>query len=120
MNIFLVENHRDTLRYVQMYLESLGHTVRTARTMDSALAAIPTAECDVLVCDLGLPDGTGWDLLKNAKFPRPVFAIAISGYGTEADRKRSKEAGFRRHLVKPFGGGDLKLLLDEAAGELRR
>jgi two-component system CheB/CheR fusion protein len=117
MRVFLVENHQDTLRYLKMYLETLGHSVMTARTMKAALAAIPSAECEVFISDIGLPDGNGWELLEQAKFPRPVYAVAISGFGAEGDLERSKAAGFRRHLVKPFGGQDLVEAIEEAARE---
>lgn len=118
MRIFIVENHPDTLKYLKMYLESMGHSVTTACTMQAALAASPTEHCDVLLSDLGLPDGDGWQLLKQAKFPQPVYAVAISGFAAESDLKRSRAAGFRRHIVKPFGGEDLREALEEAAREI--
>ena len=118
MRILIVENHQDTLKYLRMYLEALGHCVITAQTKSEALATIPSADCDMFICDIGLPDGNGWDLLKDARFSRPVYAIAISGFGTKSDRQRSVEAGYRRHLVKPFGGGDLAPLIEEAVREL--
>ena len=118
MRIFVVENHPDTLKYLKMYLKSLGHSVTTACTMQAALAASPTEDCDVLLSDLGLSDGDGWQLLEQAQFPRPVYAIAMSGYAAESDLARSKAAGFRRHLVKPFGGEDLREVLEEAAREI--
>ena len=103
MRIFIVENHEDTLKYLRMYLETLGHSVTTAGTKSEALAAIPSADCDIFICDIGLPDGNGWDLLHDACFSRSVYAIAISGFGTTSDRQRSMEAGYRQHIVKPFG-----------------
>ena len=102
-----------------MYLESLGHSVTTACTMQAALAASLTEDCQVLISDLGLPDGDGWQLLEQANFPQPVYAVAISGYAAESDFARSKAAGFRRHIVKPFGGEDLREALEEAAREIK-
>lgn len=119
MRIFVVENHPDTLKYLKMYLECLGHSVTTACTMQAALAASPTEDCHVLISDLGLPDGDGCQLLEQAKFPRPVYAVAMSGFAAESDLARSKAAGFRRHIVKPFGGEDLREALEEAAGEMK-
>jgi CheY-like chemotaxis protein len=115
MRIFLVENQSDTLRYIKMYLESLGHSVTAARTMQEALAAIPSQEFEVLISDIGLPDGNGWDLMEQARFSRSVYAVAISGFGAESDLERSRAAGFRRHIVKPFSGPDLLAAIDEAA-----
>ena len=118
MRIFVVENHPDTLKYLKMYFESLGHSVTTACTMLAALAASPTEDCDVLLSDLGLSDGDGWQLMEQAQFPQPVYAIAMSGYAAESDFARSKDAGFRRHIVKPFGGEYLREVLEEAAREI--
>ena len=115
MRIFVVENHRDTLKYLKMYLESLGHTVTTASTMQAALAASPTEDCHVLISDLGLPDGDGWQLLEQAKFPQPVYAVAMSGFASANDIARSKAAGFQRHIAKPFGEEDIIEALEEAA-----
>lgn len=119
MRILVVEDHPDTLRCLQAYLKNLGHAVTTAATMKAALAAAPTADCDVLISDLGLPDGSGWELLEQAQFPRPVYAVAMSGFAMASDLARSQAAGFRRHIVKPFGGDDLREALEEAASELK-
>ncbi|MGL5016624.1 MAG: response regulator [Luteolibacter sp.] len=118
MRIFVVENHLDTLKYLKLFLESMGHSVTTASTMQAALTASLTEDCHVLLSDLGLPDGDGWQFLEQAKFPQPVYALAISGYASESDFARSKAAGFRRHIVKPFGGEDLREALEEAAREI--
>ena len=118
LRIFVVENHRDTLEAMQMYLELLGHTVESARDMQTALAELPRADCDVLFSDIGLPDGDGWELLRRLKLPRPIYAVAMSGFGLGADHVRSKEAGYRHHLLKPFNPAELGPLLQEAASEL--
>ena len=120
LRIFLVENHPDTLKYYQMYLQMEGHSVCHARTMNEAYEAIPHSDCDVLISDVGLPDGTGWDLLdrlRKENLPHPAYAIAVSGYGRDEDRARSRAAGFRHHLLKPFDPSDLDAMLEEAARE---
>ncbi len=117
MKIVLVENHADTLRWLTLYLEDLGHTVASARTVAEARALLPGCGCDVLLSDIGLPDGTGWELLEQIRPPRPFYAIAMSGLGMNADNARSREAGFRRHLVKPFKMDELDKVLLEAANE---
>jgi DNA-binding response OmpR family regulator len=72
----------------------------------------------VLICDIGLPDGTGWDLGKELKSSdRRIFGIAMSGFGTNADSVRSKESGFQYHLLKPFKPAELDRLLAKAASE---
>lgn len=118
LRIFLVENHPDTLKYLKMYLEDRGHIVLTARSMDEALQALPEADCEVLISDIGLPDGDGWALLREARLSRQIYAIAMSGFGMNADHARSREAGYRHHLLKPFKPAELNSMLEEAAREL--
>jgi CheY-like chemotaxis protein len=118
VRIFLVEDHHDTLKYLTMFLALLGHTVQSARTMKEALSKISDANCDILICDIGLPDGNGHEVLRRMKVTRPVYAIAISGFGSEDDIAKSKAAGFRHHVTKPVGGDDLMRFLDEAVREL--
>ncbi len=118
LRVFVVENHRDTREYMQMYLEMLGHTVLSADSMTKALAELPLADCDVLISDIGLPDGDGWMLMHHLQLPRPLYAIAMSGFGMGADHLKSKEAGFRHHLLKPIKPEDLDAALEEAAKEL--
>ncbi len=118
LRIFVVENHPDTLESLQIYLEESGHSVESAGTMADALQALPGANCDVLISDIGLPDGTGWELLQSLRLPRPIYAIAMSGFGMNADHARSRAAGFRHHVLKPFPLRELDALLDEAAHEL--
>jgi len=118
LRIFVVENHSDTLKYLTLYLEQMGHTVVSARSMATALDTMPAAECDVLISDIGLPDGSGWELLKRANLPRPIYAIAMSGFGTSSDRLKSKAAGYRRHILKPFPPEELDEMLEEAGAEL--
>ena len=118
LRIFVVENHLDTLEYLQMYLEMFGHTVQTANSMTKALSALPGADCDVLISDIGLSDGDGWMLMHCLQLPRPLYAIAMSGFGMGADQLKSQEAGYRRHLLKPINPGELDNALAEAAREL--
>jgi CheY-like chemotaxis protein len=117
LRVFLVENHEDTVRYIKLYLEHLGHEVLVAREMAAALREIPESRCDVLISDIGLPDGDGWLLLEQLGSRRPTFAIAISGYGTGNDQRKSRAAGYNSHLVKPFLPDALLALLKEAAEE---
>src|SRR5687767_1602124 len=118
LSIFVVENHADTLKYLRMYLEQLGHRVSSAQTMQGALEALRKSDCEVLISDIGLPDGDGWSLLRQAQLPRPVYAIAMSGFGLNSDRARSVAAGYRHHILKPFVPDDLDAMLEEAAREL--
>ncbi|MBE7211424.1 MAG: response regulator [Gluconacetobacter diazotrophicus] len=117
LRVFVVENHPDTLKYLRMYLEMLEHTVLSAGTMGEAVVALPLANCDVLISDIGLPDGDGWELMRQVqgKLARPLYAIAMSGFGLNADHLRSREVGYRHHLLKPFKPTELDAMLAEAA-----
>lgn len=119
LDIFVVEDHDDTLRYLTLYLEQCGHRVRSARTLAQAVETLPAAQCDVLISDVSLPDGSGWELLGAARLTQPIYAIVMSGFGMAADVSRSKAAGFRHHIVKPIDPDVLDALLDEAARERR-
>jgi two-component system CheB/CheR fusion protein len=118
LRIFVVENHPDTLKYLCLYLTQMGHVVFSARSKSESAASLPGSRCDVLISDIGLPDGNGWELLLQALPPKPFYAIAMSGFGMHADRERSLAAGYRHHLLKPFPPEDLDVLLQEAAQEL--
>src|SRR4051812_1913837 len=120
LRIFIVENHEDTRFLLALLLEQLGHTVGSAATMADALATLPALQCDVLISDIGLPDGNGWELMARLGEHRPRYAIAMSGFGQTSDRQRSLALGYRHHLLKPVEPNQLESLLDEAARELTR
>lgn len=97
-----------------MFCQERGHEVRTATSLADALKVLAAGLPDVLFCDIGLPDGTGWDLPKRANLPASVFPVAMSGFGMSPDNRRSQGAGFRRHLLKPFRVADLDAVFEEA------
>lgn len=99
--ILLVEDHPDTLRIMARLLTSSGHHVLTAADFKEAMAKIDSEDFDILVSDIGLPDGSGLDIMKALRGKRSVKGIALSGFGHDDDIRRSKEAGFTEHLVKP-------------------
>ena len=108
LKFFVVENHEDTLDAIKMFLEAQGHTVEAVPDMKSALKLAPQIKFDVLISDIGLPDGDGWELMKVLREKIPgLKAIAMSGYGMRADLDKSKAAGFAGHLIKPFGPAEL-------------
>jgi two-component system CheB/CheR fusion protein len=117
MRIVIVENHDDTRFLLGLLLEQLGHTVTAAATMREGMGAA-RAGCDVLISDIGLPDGDGWQLMEHLGAERPRYAIAMSGFGMVSDRQKSLAAGYRHHLLKPVEPNQLESLLDEAAREL--
>ena len=117
LTFFVVENHRDTLDAITMFLKAQGHDVIPAPDMTTALKMAPTAKFDVLISDIGLPDGDGWELLKRLREQMPIKAIAMSGYGMRADLAKSKAAGYTAHLIKPFGPPELESALKRVLAE---
>jgi signal transduction histidine kinase len=111
--ILLVDDHIDSVRPMQLFLETIGYRVKIAHTVATALRVAAQEEFDLLVSDIGLPDGSGEDLLrelqdKGQKLP----SIALSGYGTEQDVQRSRAAGFHVHLTKPVSPQDLRATME--------
>ncbi|PYV55604.1 MAG: hybrid sensor histidine kinase/response regulator, partial [Acidobacteria bacterium] len=75
-------------------------------------------EFDVLISDLGLPDGSGIDLMRTLRSGRPLLGIALTGFGMEGDIRQSHEAGFKHHLVKPIDLNKLDSLIQESVSTL--
>jgi CheY-like chemotaxis protein len=118
LKFFVVENHQDTLDAIKMFLEAQGHTVEVAPDMKSALKLAPKAKFDVMISDIGLPDGDGWELMKQLRAEiSGLKAIAMSGYGMRADLAKSEAAGYAAHIVKPFGPMELDAALKKVMGD---
>lgn len=110
LRILLVEDHADTRLALERLLTRWGHEVRCAPSVTEALQIAATFEIDLLLSDIGLPDGTGIDLLGKLRLTRDTKAkaIAMSGYGMEADLEHTRRAGFVEHLIKPVTAEQLK------------
>ena len=119
LRIFVVGNYRITAEYLRAYLELLGHTVVHAENAAQALTKMPLAKCDVLLCDICLPDGSGWDLLLESEEQlfQPVSPVVTRVCATEEDPVRSEQAGFFYHFNHPIDPAELEAVLDQA-GEL--
>ncbi len=113
--ILLVDDHEDTCTGMRMILERRGYRVKTAHDVQSALALAEDYPFELLISDLGLPDGTGFDLMKELKRRRgdTIRGVALSGFGMESDIERSMEAGFEVHLIKPVNLERLSEILRE-------
>jgi signal transduction histidine kinase/CheY-like chemotaxis protein len=113
--ILIVEDNKDVAEEMELLLRCLGHEVSVAPDGPAALALAPTIHPEVVLVDIGLPGMNGWDLgrmLRQAPGLRDVRIVAVTCYGSEEDRRRSREAGFAAHLVKPVG---LQLLQEATA-----
>jgi HAMP domain-containing protein/signal transduction histidine kinase/ActR/RegA family two-component response regulator len=115
MRILLVEDHEDTNRSLTSLLRRRGYQVQSALTFQSALELSAKGEFDVLISDLGLPDGSGIDLIQKLA-SKPPLGIALTGFGMEQDIRKSREVGFQHHLVKPIDLNKLDALIQEGAG----
>jgi len=118
LRILLVEDHSDTMQTMAKLLRRWGHVVTTADCVRNALKAVAQQPLDLLISDLGLPDGSGLDIMRRAKEDHNLRGIALSGYGTEEDARQSRNAGFDEHLVKPVSCDALRKSVLEFA--LRR
>jgi CheY-like chemotaxis protein len=101
IRLLLVEDHMDTARALSRLLESRGYEVATAATVAAARQAIQGDNFDLLLCDLGLPDGTGFDVIEKVRQQSDKPAIALTGFGMQQDVERAQQAGFNAHLTKP-------------------
>jgi CheY-like chemotaxis protein len=119
--ILLVEDHDNAAVVTARLLRSFGHQVATADSMRTALASFDGGErFDLIISDLGLPDGTGHDLIRQILAQRRLPAIALSGYGMDSDLQRSAQAGFLEHLVKPVNARQLEDAIARALGKAHR
>jgi PAS domain S-box-containing protein len=118
VHLLVVEDHADTARILNRLLQKRGYIVRLASTIADALKIVEAAAepVDMIVSDVGLPDGTGYELMRRVRAIRPIPGIAMSGFGMEDDIARSRDAGFSEHLVKPVDVAQV----DEAIRRLLR
>lgn len=117
MKILLVEDHAATLQAMARLLSSMGHHVTTAATCEQARLVASKAQFDFIISDLGLPDGSGLDLMRELSPQFAGRAIALSGYGMEADVKAAKDAGFAEHLTKPVRIAGLRAVIAQVCAE---
>jgi signal transduction histidine kinase/CheY-like chemotaxis protein len=112
--LLVVEDHQPTLDVLARLLRKQGHTVVTASTVESALQSAAEGPFDLVISDIGLPDGNGVDLMVQLTRDYGLRGIALSGYGMDADFARTKDAGFLAHLIKPVDFERLNRVLEEA------
>ncbi len=104
--MLLVEDHEDTRAALQVFLELKGYEVAIAGDVSSAVELARQGP-DVMVCDIGLPDGSGFDVMRRISSERPLQAIALTGYGAPRDIELAAQAGFAMHMTKPIAADRL-------------
>jgi CheY-like chemotaxis protein len=115
LRILLVEDHPDTAAALSQLLGAMGHRATVAGSVAEALGAADREHFDLVVSDIGLPDGDGHQLMRELSQRHHLCGIAVSGYGMEEDRRRSLSAGFRFHLTKPISLSQLQAAIEQAA-----
>src|SRR5215216_3137480 len=115
LRILVVEDHDDTLQALSRLLSHFGHEISVADGAQNALSIINSKEFDVVLCDIALPDGSGYDVIAEAKRKRPFKAVAITGFGGSDDIARGKQAGLDFHLTNPVDFHELRAVLGQIA-----
>jgi CheY-like chemotaxis protein len=112
--ILVIDDNEDAARSMAKLLRMLGHEVDLAYDGPSGIDAARSFRPDVVLLDIGMPGMNGYEVaarLRQEEGCRDALIIAASGYGQEEDRRRSREAGFDHHLVKPIDYDLLNTLL---------
>jgi signal transduction histidine kinase/ActR/RegA family two-component response regulator len=118
LRILLVEDHADTARVLATILRRDGYHVVTAMTLAAACEAAERRPFDLVVSDIGLPDGSGLDLMRQLRGLDPgIRGIALSGFGMEQDKQAARTAGFSEHLTKPVSIGKLRETIRKVAAK---
>jgi CheY-like chemotaxis protein len=117
-SVLVVEDHFETRTVLLAVLSSWGHEVRGAGSAAEGMDALRECPFDVILCDIGLPDETGWELMKKIRAQnKTICGVALTAYSSDLDRQLSRAAGFNFHLAKPpdtdrlqavISGGDYK------------
>jgi hypothetical protein len=102
VRLLLIEDHSDTARALVRLLENRGYTIESVPNVALGLEATARGDFDLLLCDLGLPDGTGIDFIEKVRETDKTPAIALTGFGMQQDVERAQNAGFNAHLTKPI------------------
>ena len=100
--VLVVDDHQDTCMGMKMMLERRGYQITLAHTADQAVEKARAEDFDLLISDIGLPDRSGYELMRELRASKGLRGIALSGFGAEHDVSKAREAGFSEHLTKPI------------------
>jgi signal transduction histidine kinase len=100
--VLLVDDHQDTCLGMKRMLERRGYEITIAHSAEQAVEKVRTQEFDLLISDIGLPDRSGYELMREVRVNNRLPGIALSGFGSEEDVNQAREAGFAEHLTKPI------------------
>jgi CheY-like chemotaxis protein len=117
LRVLIVDDNQDAADTMAELVRTIGANVKVAYDGDSALQVLRTHRPSVVVLDLGMPGLDGHEVARRMRLDpefRDVTLIALTGWGQEENRRRTKEAGFDHHLVKPVEFATLEALLTSA------
>jgi signal transduction histidine kinase/CheY-like chemotaxis protein len=100
--VLLVDDHHDTCIGMKRMLERHGYRITLAHSAEQAVEKVRSEEFDLLISDIGLPDRSGYELMREVRLNKDLPGIALSGFGSEQDVNLAREAGFAEHLTKPI------------------
>ena len=115
LQILVVEDHGDTRRVLTGLLGHFGHSISAADNVESALAFVRAKHFDAIVSDLALPDGSGCDVIREAKRWQHLTGVALTANAEDDDIARGRDAGFDYHLTKPIDFAQLRDVLGHIA-----
>jgi PAS domain S-box-containing protein len=115
VRILFVEDHADTARVLGRILKNAGFEVSHAASLAKARELAAGRRFDLVISDLGLPDGSGLDLMRGLRDAQGLRGIALSGFGTDDDVAASMAAGFAAHLIKPVEWEQLRVEIERLA-----
>lgn len=113
MSILLVEDHEDSAEVLARLLRLRGYRVEACATVADAIRLARSERFDLLISDIGLPDGTGVDLIQEIRRDSSIPAIALTGFGMDKDVARYRAAGFNGHLTKPVNFQRLEITIGQ-------
>jgi CheY-like chemotaxis protein len=114
VRILVVDDNRDAALSLATFLRITGNEVRTAHDGNDAIAAATSFRPHVMVLDIGMPGRNGYDVARHMReqpWGKDILLVAVTGWGQDEDRRRSDEAGFDAHLVKPIDPAEIERLL---------
>jgi CheY-like chemotaxis protein len=114
LSILFVEDHADTARVITQLLETMGHEVQTASSVEDAVKIVIERRFDLIISDVGLPDGSGVGLIHGIRPFCDAPAIALTAYSSGEDIARCLRAGFDLHLAKPASPAELRAAIETA------
>jgi len=120
LSVLVVDDNPDAAESLALLLRAAGHETRVAWNGLDALEAARESRPDVVLLDLGMPCMNGYETahrFREDPVTRSVVLVAVTGWGSEEDRRRTRAAGFARHLVKPVDPDEVLALLEEQAGD---